>query len=633
MTAPFPENEAQRLSALRSYRILDTEPEPAFDDLTLLAAQVCETPIALVSLVDEKRQWFKARLGMGMAETSRGASFCAHTILHADQILEVRDAREDPRFADSELVASDPPWTFYAGAPLVAWGGHALGALCVVDKKPRVLRAEQLAALRALSRQVVDQLELRRQSRQLVEEISNREQVEDQLRQQNERLAGNQVETLRLLDLAEQSRGALLSILEDEQRTSEALSRSNRALKMLSSCNEALILAQDETSLLKQICGIAVELGGYRMAWVGYAQQDLAKSILPMADWDDDTGYLAEVALSWAPNSPMGLGPAGRCIRGGEAVFCKDIAELSCHFPTEAAAEKRGYRGVSCLPLRDGSRTFGLLCLYAGEIREVGQAEVKLLQELADDLAFGIGAIRSRVVRERTEEALVASLREKEALLKEVHHRVKNNLQVIASLLRLEGRRIDHDITKSVLTEMQGRIQSMALLHETLYRSGNFATIDLASYLSQLVNQLFRSLGGQPGAVRLILDLAPVQLDIDQAIPCGLIVNELASNSFKHGFPDGRTGDLWISLSTLEDGSRLSLSVKDSGVGLSADFDSKRQRSLGLQLVSDLARQLQGSLKIGPGPEAVFEVIFNPTPRPATAETAALDGQSPESLL
>ena len=221
-------------------------------------------------------------------------------------------------------------------------------------------------------------------------------------------------------------------------------------------------------------------------------------------------------------------------------------------------------------------------------------------------------------MRERAEEALVSSLREKEALLKEVHHRVKNNLQVIASLLRLEARRIDHSLTRSVLKEMQGRIQSMALLHETLYRSGNFSRVDLAPYLSQLAHQLFRSLIAQPGTVKLNLDLTPVHLEIDQAIPCGLIVNELASNSLKHGFPEGRTGEVWIQLHPDGDKGAFRLVVRDSGVGLPQNFAWQQQRSLGLQLVSDLAQQLQGELKVGPGPEAVFEVTLVPSGQATT---------------
>jgi PAS domain S-box-containing protein len=241
--------------------------------------------------------------------------------------------------------------------------------------------------------------------------------------------------------------------------------------------------------------------------------------------------------------------------------------------------------------------------------------------ERPEDAQVIEGTLLDITDRKEAEEAQLASLHEKEALLKEVHHRVKNNLQVITSLLRIEGRRADHQATKSVLAQMQDRIQSMALLHETLYRSGNFARVDLASYLRQLSEQLFRSLGTRPGAVRLNVDLVPVFVEIDKAIPCGLIVNELVTNSLKHGFPEGVTGELWVRLQRSEDGTTLALSVSDNGAGLPRDFDLRRQNSLGLQLVSDLARQLQGSLKIGPGPEAVFEVTCSVTrtgesPRP-----------------
>jgi PAS domain S-box-containing protein len=212
--------------------------------------------------------------------------------------------------------------------------------------------------------------------------------------------------------------------------------------------------------------------------------------------------------------------------------------------------------------------------------------------------------------RKKADELLRESLREKEALLKEVHHRVKNNLQVITSLLRMEARRSEHPATKSVLQEMKSRILSMALLHESLYRSGTFAVVDLGGYLTQLTNQSFRALVTRPGAIQLRLELTSVQVEMDQALPCGLIVNELISNCLKHGFPDGRTGEVWILLQPVDGG--LQLRVSDSGVGLPADFESKQGNSLGLQLVANLARQLDGRLEVGPGPGANFAVTFTP---------------------
>ncbi len=162
MKAPLPPNEALRLEALQGYNVLDTLPEQEFDDLTLLAQQICQAPIALISLVDENRQWFKSKVGVSHTETSLDFAFCPYAILNPDEILIVRDAQEDPRFSESPRVTGGPKIRFYAGAPLVTPDGLALGTLCVIDRVPRDLTTEQKTALRALSQIVIAQLELRR---------------------------------------------------------------------------------------------------------------------------------------------------------------------------------------------------------------------------------------------------------------------------------------------------------------------------------------------------------------------------------------------------------------------------------------------------------------------------------------
>ncbi len=158
--APLPPDETQRLAALHRYRLLDSSSEPSFDELVELAAQLCEAPIALVSLVDEGRQWFKAKVGIDAAETPREVAFCAHAILGEEPFV-VEDARADARFADNPLVTGEPGIRFYAGAPLRTADGHALGALCVIDRRPRTLSPLQRGALATLARQVVAHAELR----------------------------------------------------------------------------------------------------------------------------------------------------------------------------------------------------------------------------------------------------------------------------------------------------------------------------------------------------------------------------------------------------------------------------------------------------------------------------------------
>ena len=212
----------------------------------------------------------------------------------------------------------------------------------------------------------------------------------------------------------------------------------------------------------------------------------------------------------------------------------------------------------------------------------------------------------------KAEIALRASLREKEALLLEVHHRVKNNLQVMSSLLRLKASRRDSAEVKAVLGDMQHRILSMAVLHELLYRSGNVVEVDLAAYLDALAHRIFGSLAPPGRRIELSLTLAPTRVEIDLAVPCGLLVNELISNSLKHAFPEQASGTVAVELAALEGGT-LRLAVRDTGIGLPAHFELERTPSLGLQLVSDLARQLRATLGIGTtGPGASFTLTFVP---------------------
>ncbi|HEV2695880.1 MAG TPA: GAF domain-containing protein [Verrucomicrobiae bacterium] len=172
MKAPLPPNEASRLEALRSYHVLDTAPEQAYDDVTRIASAICGVPIAIMAMIDTDRQWFKSKVGVENSETPRDQAFCAYTI-HETSILEVEDATRDTRFSDNPLVLGNPNIRFYAGAPLITPEGQALGSLCVIDQHPRKLTDDQKASLSGLARLVMNNLELRRVSAKLAEAVAN----------------------------------------------------------------------------------------------------------------------------------------------------------------------------------------------------------------------------------------------------------------------------------------------------------------------------------------------------------------------------------------------------------------------------------------------------------------------------
>lgn len=219
--------------------------------------------------------------------------------------------------------------------------------------------------------------------------------------------------------------------------------------------------------------------------------------------------------------------------------------------------------------------------------------------------------------RKQTQLELQASLKDKTALLMEVHHRVKNNLQVITSLLRLESRRSKAAEVVDTLQNMQGRIQAMAQLYESIYRSGTFASIDLGTYLARIASQAFRSQAINPESISLELQMGSVLVGMDQATSAGLLLNELISNCLKHGFPNGRSGQILVALEAVrgndqDSGDRWQLRVCDNGVGLPGDFEHRRTNSLGLQLAGDLSRQLGGRMDITSSPSegTQFSVEF-----------------------
>ena len=231
-------------------------------------------------------------------------------------------------------------------------------------------------------------------------------------------------------------------------------------------------------------------------------------------------------------------------------------------------------------------------------------------QRIAEANLQSLNETLERRVSERTTQ-LAASLAEKEVLLQEIHHRVKNNLQVVCGLLQLQAGQTNDPTVRALLKESESRVKSMALVHQTLYQS-DLANIDFGHYAAKLTSTLFRSYNIDPSRIALTLDAADAKVSADIAVPCGLIINELITNALKYAFPEGGPGEVRVALCREDDGS-LALSVSDNGVGFPPGLDFGKGSTLGLKLVFNLVDQLGGVIERRIGAGVSWKIIFNPT--------------------
>lgn len=238
-------------------------------------------------------------------------------------------------------------------------------------------------------------------------------------------------------------------------------------------------------------------------------------------------------------------------------------------------------------------RKTALLETVNKELKETQYASINIMEDL-----------------DRKRQNLVATLKEKEVLLKEIHHRVKNNLQMMISLLRLQARAVKDDYSTGVLKDIQNRIAVMSLIHEKLYRSKDMARIGFRDYIKDLTDGLFRAYGVSGGRISLRTDVVAIECSIEKAIPVGLIINELVTNSIKYAFPGGRNGEIGITIRTVSE-SGIELSVADNGVGIPKEVDVRNTKTLGMQIVTSLAeQQLRGNLEINRESGTEFRITF-----------------------
>ena len=234
--------------------------------------------------------------------------------------------------------------------------------------------------------------------------------------------------------------------------------------------------------------------------------------------------------------------------------------------------------------------------------------EMSLSAWESDGKTYFTSIIRDLTERQKADEQLKKSLQEKEVLIREVHHRVKNNMQIISSLLNLQTRYVDDEETVYLLKESQNRVKSMAMIHEKLYQSSDLNHINIFDYINSLVKDLFYSYAIPKDLIKPVIEVEEINLNIETAVPCGLIISELISNSLKYAFPKGRMGEIHVSLKLM--GEKFCLTISDDGIGLPEDFDFDKTDSLGLKLVSSLTEQLDGELELDRNNGTKFNITF-----------------------
>jgi PAS domain S-box-containing protein len=292
-------------------------------------------------------------------------------------------------------------------------------------------------------------------------------------------------------------------------------------------------------------------------------------------------------------------------IAGLENIYMHRVADL----PLEAASEKeileaQDIQSLIVVPLIYGGDAIGFLGFDSvRRERDWSQDTIALLRMVGDVFA-------NAIKRKEREEKILASLHEKEILLKEIHHRVKNNLQVVSSILYLQSKNLKSKKILNILQESQHRIRSMALVHEKLYQSESIANIDFSGYIKDLANFLFRTYAKNTSAIGLKLNVQKIPLDIETAIPCGLILNELVSNALKYAFPDERGGKITVEFFS-DEKDNYNFVIKDNGIGLPGNVSINNASSLGLRLVQSLVAQLEAKININRDNGTSYEIVFS----------------------
>jgi PAS domain S-box-containing protein len=728
--------EEQRLHALESYNIVDADISDALDGLVELASNICGAPISLVNLVGASQQVTKARRGLDITEIPREDSFCQHTIM-GEGLMVVEDARSDARFKDNPLVTGDPNIRFYAGMPLESADGHNLGAVCLIDRKPRQLSEDQQRTLELVAEEVSARLELIKSTHILQEQnsalkksdlfIQNSSDVQAivdpgegtilevngealelyECRRQD--LIGHpyvswipdgaiRAEMQQFLGQTDRPSGSMVTpITTDNDRelylehsftlheglwyaTARDITARKKTEKQLENSRENLKRAQQ----IAQMGSWELNLSTMHLSWSDQVYELFGLSrtafnptwqkfldLVPPDDRDQLQKGLHDAIEAHAERDIQhkiitASGEERHVIERGQVDYDGDgnpvkmsgtIQDITQQKETELELSKRSEAIESSI---DGiaisnangeyvymnpayASIFGYdspedlmgkpwALLYDEEKAELFEEEIMpVLQKQGKWRGEGMGMCKdgssvphelslthveggglicvARDITERKEAQLQLqqSLDEKDMLLAEIHHRVKNNLAIISGLLELEAYKTDEAATRRVLENSTMRIKSMAVVHEMLYQADDFNTLNFKAFVPKVIEAIKGAHPPKGQAITFEADVDDIILNVNQAIPCGLIINELVTNAYQHGFEGGAGGHIRVALA--ESPAGICLQVSDSGTGLPPGF-SPDGGSLGFTLIKTLAKQLKGEFSYTSEPKTTFSLRF-----------------------
>jgi PAS domain S-box-containing protein len=595
--------EKKRIEELYEYDILDTEQDLDFDSLAELATKILNTPAAQINFIDTDRQWSKSSIGVEMDNIPRSVSFCAHTI-QQDSHLIIPDTYNDERFKDFPFVTNDPSVRFYAGVAIKGSRGNNIGSMCVVDVAPRELSADELESLKILAREVETRLNLQK---------SNRELKQSNVKlQQTTRFLDNSADLMFLID---PDRFRILSINPEisdilgfeqdqiEDQPFAVFSLGNEFLEELNQWADGSreTIFQVETQFLNHAnepVWFQVQISQKENLWYATARniQDRkiiekkhgetlkvlknAQRIANVGHWE---WYPDLDVLTWSDELHRIMGTST-----GSFTPCMDDFYQKIH-PEDRQIVKnaidRIVGGGSLVP-------FEHRCvLDNGDVKYVMERGEVTRDEQGKTIRVS-GILQDITTVKKNEIQLSESLKEKEVMLSEIHHRVKNNIAVISGILQLELQEIDNESISTILNSINTRIKSMVLVHENLYQSDSFTSVPFGNLLDSLVDIVLAS-QSLVEAPRIMVQSADVQLNINQAIPLALSINHLLFNCFN----DRATP---IEIRLLQQDNTVIMEIQREGRESLFQFDENRrsQVDLSIMLFENLLKQLEASYTV-----------------------------------